>query len=65
MGVGVRGAGVNKKCRNLAEIFLENQQKVLCLCGILQMQIRPLYEGMNFCGRKSTKFKKNIVKNPI
>lgn len=20
---------------------------------------------MNFCGRKSTKFKKNIVKNPI
>lgn len=57
----VRGAGLDKN----APIQEKNQQKVLYLCGILQMQMRVLYEGMNFCGRKMHEFKKNIVKNPI
>lgn len=61
MGGTVRELGWIKN----AEIQEKNQQKVLCLCRILQMSFRPLYEGMNFCGQKSTKFKKNIVKKSI
>ena len=44
-----------------AEIQEKNQQKVLYLCGILQMQIRPLYEGNNFSEQKNTNIKEESV----